>query len=400
MSFTPSAYAVPQSQLGVAVEAVRGTVQAPVFWLPYKTPKFKPDLTLIEDTTLQGSMVEVYNLIPGLRYDSLGWDSFPYLDTFPVLVRALLGSSDTLTTAPANTTLSSGASVGAATISTAASIAAGSWIVIGSGANMETHKTISVSGAGPYTVTISAAGVGYPLVYAHNSAETVTGLTGHTFSLLNNAGTGNQPPSLTLTDNDGEEWRALAAAQMNKLSIKGNATGLVEYTTDFLSNAFVTPTTPTPSFSSAQALPGWTALVTIGTSQIQYWVDWSIDLERSVKPIPGLTGTQQYYLLFAGPLKATAKITVIEQSGAPELTQYLNGTQQVFDLTLYDKKNGYAIDFHSTKAQYKTGEIQRGNNIYVEAPLDVQLLPTSTDATAGGVSPLQVTGANAQTTAF
>lgn len=397
---TPAAYAVPQSQMGVAIETTRFTPVPPAFWLPYKNPKYKPDLTLINDESLQGSMVQIYNTVPGLRYDAHGWDSYPYLDTFPVLIRALLGSADTLTAAPANTTLAASAAAGATSVSSAASCAAGTWIVIGSGSTQETHQVQAVSGAGPFTLTLQQGGVGYPLVYAQSNGAAVTGLTGHKFSLLNNAGTGNQPPSVTLSDYDGEEWRQLAGAQLDKLTIKGLANGLLDYNCTWFANAATTPSTPTASFSSAQAVPGWTALITVGTTQIQYWVDWQLDLARGVKPIPALTGSQAYFMYFAGPLQATMKITVIEQSGAPELAQYLAATQQVFDITLYDKKSGYALDIHSTKAQFKTGELQRGSNPWVESVLDVQLLPTATDATAGGVSPLAMTVANAQTTTF
>jgi len=388
------AYAVAQTEIGLAKEVTRGTPVAPAYWAKVKAPKFKPSLTVIEDDTLQGSMVSVYDQTPGMRYDSHGWDGYPHLDIFPLYLLAELGSTDTVSTAPTNTTLSSSAAAGATTISTAATVAANSWIKIGSGATQETHYTTAVSGSGPYTVTLQ-----YALQYAQSNGATVTGLTGHSFSLLNNAGTGNQPPSLTITDYDGEEWRQLAAAQLDKLTIKGTNAGYVDFSASFFANPSITPSSPTPSFSSVSAPPAWTTLISIGGSAITYVEDWEIDLGRGVKPIPALTGTQAYYQYFAGPLTATAKITVVEQSGAPELTKYLAGTKSALDISLYDVNNGYGMRIHTTSSAFKTGELVRGKE-WVEATLDVQLLPTATDAQAGGVSPIVVSVGNGTTTAY
>lgn len=390
-----TAYAVAQSQVSLGLEAVRGTAAASPSWVPVKGPKYKPELTLITDDTLQGSMVETYGFVPGLRYDSHGWDSFPYLDSFPIFAKAELGSPDTLTTAPTSTTLAAAATAGATTISATATIAAGSWIAIGSGVTMETHLTTAVTGTGPYSVTLK-----YPLANAQASGATVTGLTGHTFSLLNNAGSsGDQPLSCTITDFDGEEWRQLTGAQLDKLTIKGNATGRVDYTCSWFANPSTTPSAPTPSYTTTQALPGWTLVAAIGGTQIKHMIDWEIDMARGVKPIPALTGTEEYFLYFADVLKATGKMTVVEQSGAPELTQYLSGSTEVIDLTVFDVKSGYAMEIRGSQAQFTTGELVRGKE-YVEATLDFEFVGNATDATAGGVSPLQITVANATTAAY
>lgn len=390
------AYSVAETELQLGLEAVRGTAAASVSAIPVKAPKYKPDLKLIPDDTLQGSMVSTYDMIRGLRYDSHGWDAYPRLDTFPMLLMAELGSPDTVGTAPASTTLAASATAGAVSISTTASIAAGSWIVIGTGAKIETHLTTTVTGtASPYTIGLAA-----PLVYAQASGATVTGLTSHKFSLLNNAGQGNQPPSATINDFDGEEWRQLTACQLDQLTLKGNATGLLDYTTTWFGNPAVTPSTPTVSYSTTEAVPGWTCVVSVGGTAVNYVEEWEFDMKRGVKPIPSLTGTQEYFLYYADPLVATGKLTVIEQSGAPELSAYLAGTKESIDFTIYDVSSGYALDLHSSKAIFTTGEIERGANGEVKASLDFTLLPTATDATAGGVSPMTATVANGQTTAY
>ena len=72
----------------------------------------------------------------------------------------------------AGTTLSSSASANASSISTAATIAAGSYILIGSGLTAEVVVTGTPTGAGPFTIPVSPN-----LAYAHASASAVTSAT-------------------------------------------------------------------------------------------------------------------------------------------------------------------------------------------------------------------------------
>jgi hypothetical protein len=385
-----TAYATPQTTIGLIPEVTRGVPLAPSYWFKVKAPKYKPDLTMIEDDTLQGSMVKVYETIPGLRYDSHSWDSFLYMDVMPLLAKFELGSTDTVTTATASTTMGAVAA-GVTAVTFAISIATGAFIVIDTGGLLEANY-VKTGG--------TSATLQFPLNYAHGALTAVTVLTGHSFSLLNNAGTvGNQPPSATITDFDGEEWRQLAAAQLDKLTIKGNATGLADYSSTWFANPSITPTPPTAAFTVLDAAPGWTAMVQIGGVSKNYVMDWEVDLSRSVKPIPALTGTQEYFMYFADAITCPGKLTVIEQSGAPELTQYQSGAAFTLDIFVYDRLSGDAMYIHSSKCRFKTGEIDRSKT-WVEAPLTMDLLPTSTDAGAGGVSPLKMMFGNTQVTAY
>ncbi len=390
---TGVAYAVAQSEIGLAIETTKGTpAAAPSYMIPIKGPKYKPDLTIIPDETLQGSMVSVYDMIRGLRYDAHGWDSFPYLDSFPLLVCGELGSPDTMTAAPAATTLSAAAVAGATTVDLTASVAIGTYVIIGSGTTQETHL---ITGLATLVATLESA-----LIYPQASGAAVTPLTKHQFSLLNNVAGGNQPPSLTLWDNDGEQWRQMSACQIDELTIKGNATGLVDYTTSIFGNPAVNNVAaPSVSFTGTQTPAPWTLAVLLGGTQIGTVVDWEFDLKRGVKPIPALTGSQEYFEYFANTLECTGKLTFVEQSGSPYLAEYLDGTQQSLDLTLFDLKAGAAINIHSSKVQFKTGDLDRSKE-WVEVPVEFQLLPTATDATAGGVSPIIVTIANSVATAY
>lgn len=389
---TTNFYASLSTQVGVGIETVRGTPASTFFWDKVLAPKYKIDQQMLEDKTLQGSMVEVKDLVRGMRYDGDGWSGYPRLDVFPVYLRCLLGSSDTVGTAAAATTLSASATAGASTITTAAALAAGDWIVIDTGGVLETALVASVAS--------NVATLTYPLLYAHASGATVTGLTSHTIGLENNSpSTGNQPPTATVMDFDGNVWRQMVAGQLDKLTLKGSGKELVEYENSWFANAATTPTAPTPSFTQTQAPPGWTTRIAIGGTVVQYMSDWSIDTDRQVEAVEGSTGTQQYLDYFAAGLVATGKVTAIMQSSAPEIAAFEAGTVQSFDLVISDVKSGYALNLHSTTSMFKTAEVDRSSK-YVKVPLEVQFLPNSTDAVAGGIAPLKAVVANAQTTAY
>jgi hypothetical protein len=401
------AYPIAESQIGIALETTKGTLaSAPTYMFPIKSPAYKPDLVMIPDDTLQGSMVDVYDLVPGLRYDGHGWNAFPYLDSFPLLAIAELGAPDVLTTAPSSGTLGASAKAGATTIQVSGDISAPAYIVIGSGATLEAHKVASVSGtATPYTATLDTA-----LVYAQASGTAYTGLTGHTTALLNNASSGqSQPPSCSIWDFDGEEWRTITAAQLNELNIKGSAKALADYTTTWMGNAAaLNQASPSVSYTNTRTPAPWTFTAIFesesGTSsQISTIVDWEFDLSRAVSPIPALTGTQEYFEYFANPLKATAKLTFVEQSGSPYLNAYLNNETQKFRGYLFDMSAGNLLEIQCSNIKYDTATLDRSaSDGYVSVSATLQLLPSSEDttSTSGGVSPVQITVANSVSSAY
>lgn len=393
-SKTYKAYASAQTIIQVGIEATRGSPAATKFLVPVKSPKYKPNQAVIPDDTMQGTMLKVYNQVNGLRYDGHGWDSYPYLQSFPVMVRAELGSTDSKTAATTTTKLKTAATKGATTIKTAANLAAGDWVIVGATATtIETHRVKSVATT---TATLT-----YPLLYAHAATTTVKGLTGHSFSLLNTAGTGNQPPSCTIWDYDGERCRELLASQLDALTIKGNATGFVDYTTTWFANPATKVTEPSPTIPTTVPPPGWTCVASIGTTKLTTVETWEFELKRGVKPIPAITGSQEYFQYFSGPIEATAKVTFIEQATSPQLTEFLNTTTKPFDFQLFDTKSGYAMRMHTSKAKFKAGELDRSQE-WVRVTMTVQLLPSTTDAVSGGGgrSPIQITVANGQTTTY
>lgn len=403
-----SAIPAVEAVVALVAEAERGVlVEPPTAFVPVMVPKYKPDLKYLEDDAFRGSMVKTYNMIPGLRYDSLGWDQYLYMDTVPNLIRALLGSKDTKTAAPATTELVKEAKAGDTKILTKATLAEGSYVVIGKAGGVgqiETHKTGKPKEVKAEEWEIPLV---YPLAFAQPNATKVEGLTKHEFSLLNNTPTeGNQPPSYSLYYFSGEEkWRALRGAQLDNFSLSGTADTLPKAAVQFMSFLSQTPVKTTAelnalvSFSTAQAAPGWNFVAAVGGEQITNVEEWSLDMKRSVKPIPAITGNENYYQMFASYLEITGKLKVLANQKSPLLQAYLKGETKSLDFTISDVNSGYAMNLHSTEMKFPQGEIDASKE-WFSIPLEVKPIPSSSDALAGGVSPIKVTVANATATEY
>jgi hypothetical protein len=94
-----------------------------------------------------------------------------------------------------------------------------------------------------------------------------------------------------------------------------------------------------------------------------------------------------------------SKLTVIEDPKATWLDAYEAGATESIDLTLFDAASGDALNLHSSFAKFTSGDLDRSKE-WVEVPLELQLLPSTADATAEGVSPIMATVANTNTKAY
>lgn len=320
-----TAYAVSESYLGLGKETTYGTIQAPTIWLPVMEPDLTPMLDYYPVKVLEGSPVEDYGLVPGLYHTEYACKGPVFLDTFPNLLRAALGSSDTVTGTTA-----------------------------------------------PYT---------------------------HTIGLLANAGSGNQSPSYTLSDWDGSTMRQMPAARLETLTITSNAAGLLEYSTKFIANKFTGTTATSASFSTQQASPAWDLVASVGGSAITYIEDLEITFGRGTKPIQALTGDQNPFINFQGPLMPSFKMTVVEQSGSPQLSAFIANTVQVLDFTWTEPVSLYTLNIHATTAKFKTAKVVRSKE-WVEIELEGEMLPNSTDVVAGGLSPVKTATTNGQSAQY
>jgi hypothetical protein len=90
------AYQSASAILSVGLETVRGTAAATPTYMPLMKPKVAPLVTWLPDEGLRGSPAEVFDQMQGVRHDEWDFSGNVYADWFPILLRAALGSTDTV----------------------------------------------------------------------------------------------------------------------------------------------------------------------------------------------------------------------------------------------------------------------------------------------------------------
>ena len=87
------------SYLGMVIETTEGTLptSGTSYWLPVTTPQITPNQMFMRDEALRGSPTTVYDQVQAVRHDEFEFKTFLFADTFPVLLRSILGGTDTKT---------------------------------------------------------------------------------------------------------------------------------------------------------------------------------------------------------------------------------------------------------------------------------------------------------------
>ena len=84
------------SFLGLGIENTRGTAAASPKFIPITAPQVTPMQVFLRDEALRGSPTTVYDQVAGVRHDEYDVKGYCYADTFPILLRSILGGTDTL----------------------------------------------------------------------------------------------------------------------------------------------------------------------------------------------------------------------------------------------------------------------------------------------------------------
>jgi hypothetical protein len=303
---------------------------APTLWLPIDpNPTLSPKQTYIKDTELRGSAVEVYNDVLSVRHDEYDCKGNAFADTFPALMMALLGGTDTVT------------------------------------------GTVA-----PY---------------------------GHSIPLLDNAATGSQPPSYTVTDVDqviesAGAAKQMAASQLESIDLTFSATGALTWAVKWIGNPFTQVAVPTPSFSSEVFIPAYNCAVTIGTSASNVVTDGKLTFNRKTAPIFVL-GQQGPFQNWAGPLEVTGSLTLVALANDPTLANALSYDKQKLIFTFTDPVSSHSLTFQMSQVQFTDPKVVRGKT-YVEVETDMEAEANATDATGGGYSPVLFKATNAQSSAY
>lgn len=252
-----------------------------------------------------------------------------------------------------------------------------------------------------YGGAVFADTIGYAIAGLMGSVATsgVSAPYTHTITLLNSltSGADAQPISYTLTDFYAVNVRQYPGCQFSDFSLRFNADGMLEYDTKTTGFSSVTTSDPVPSFSTVLPTPVWRGVVYIGGSQVSNAMTGNIDMTRPVTPIYGISGTQDPYQVFLGPLEVTGKITFIMENDT-ELTRFLTNTQPEISLNWQYGSGASAVQIRAvlTKGAYTAAVIERGED-YVQVSVDINAQSNTTDAgSSGGFSPIKWTLQNAK----
>ena len=83
------------SFLGLGIENTRGTAAATPTFIPITSPQVTPMQVFLRDEALRGSPTTVYDQVAGVRHDEYDVKGYVFADSFPILLRAILGGADT-----------------------------------------------------------------------------------------------------------------------------------------------------------------------------------------------------------------------------------------------------------------------------------------------------------------
>jgi hypothetical protein len=290
------------------------------------------------------------------------------------------------------TTLSSSSLAGATTISTAASIAANTYIQIDTAANLEYAKVTAVSGTGPYTLTVTGA-TGTGLTLAHASSVAVVAQTSHLFK--QNRTFSTVWPTYSLTVTDGVETRGFPGCVISDLGIKIDPKGAVSFAPKLLGWPGATQSGWTYSASKVAPFLGWEWQMTNGGGASTRGLSYDLNLKRATEAIHASMAQQGPREIFPGAIDVSGSYKAIYENQT-DLNLYLQATQTPTTATITQPISAGAQSLTLTTSQsgYTKGAVDLGST-YVQAAFDIAAINNTTDAGA-----LQATLLNFQSTAY
>lgn len=402
---TPVTYAPAKQFVGLANETVQGTPVAMTDTILVEDFKPKDNIKFLEDKAWRGSMAtDSFGQILGTGTAELDLGGPMFIDTISYFLRNCLGDMAVTgtPTGSGSTTLSAPAIVGAASISTVATIPAATKIQIGSGATAEVFTTGTPTGSGPYVIPLTSPAGG--LVYAHASAQAVVPVIGpytYTHSLLNSGG--GQPVSQTLTHFLGPTAtsgaRQYPGACVSELGFKWNAeSDLFTWdgkATSFPSVALGAQPVSAPGLTVPMA--SWRMAVGIGGpatggTLIPTVTNGEINVKRELNPYFTGNGSRVPYVIQRGGVTVEGKLNFVAASESP-LLYMLNNTQPALQLLISNGLAGTAfasIQFDIAIAAFTEAEPDGSKTAVEYSNSFKSVLSTTIAGGSGGYSPIKV----------
>lgn len=366
------------AKLGFAKESTPGTYLAPTNYLPFVKAVFVDNYAELKDQSYRNNDTVLQNMYQGPGQATWDIDLLGYPDLAGHFFRMIIGP-DTVT-AGVSTTLSSLSTAGATTISTAASIAAQTYIQIDTGALLEYALVTAVSGVGPYTLTVTTiSGQAVGLLNGHASGVAVVAATTHVFK--QNPTAAKATWSLTVDDTAGNVL-GYAAVTMSDLSIKIDPKASINLNAKFTSQFGTPQSAIVPSYTQLQSMLGWQWTMTNAGAASNRGLTYDVNIKRAVDPIHASNGIQGPREIFQGALEADGVYKALFENNT-DLNLYLNYSQQPATATLQQpvRAGGNSIALTMSKSGWLKGSRDLAP-VYVQGTFSLAGIYNATDGGA------------------
>lgn len=363
--------------LGIAKETTAGTYVAPTTYLPFMKAEFEDIYTAIKDESFRGNDTSLQGLYQGVVQADWSIDLMAYPDVVGHFLRGIIGP-DTVTAGTA-TTLSASSSIGATSISVAASIPAQTYVQIDTAGNSEFALVTNVTGSGPYTLTVTTvAGGTVGLTKAHTTSAAVKAATTHTFkqSVLP-----SDKATYSLTVYDTVQTRSYSGFAFGGVDIKIDPKNAVQLSTKGTSFPGVLASPMTASYTAYPPALGWQWIMTqLGVASTR-GLTLDLKLARKLDVIHSSDGTIGPREIFQGEFDADGSYKAIFEN-TTDLTVFESYTQGTSVAALQQpvSTGGQSLTFTMSKAGYYKGKRNFGE--YVEIDFDLSGIYNSIDGGA------------------
>jgi hypothetical protein len=368
--------------LGLAKESSAGTWLAPTIGIPFTKGDYEDMFGEIKDESVRGNDTVLQGMYQGPGHAEWSIDLMPYPDLIGHFLAAMIGP-DTVTAATA-TTLSASTSIGATSISTPVSLAAGSVIRIDTAGLVEYAWTDGApTGSGPYTSNVTtvlgkigASRVG--LTLAHSSGVAVTTTTTHTFK--QNPAVALPTYSLTLYDTT--QTVSCSYCRLSDLQMKIDPKGSVTFSLKYIAFPSVVQSLQSETFSTFDPFLGWSWTTTNAGGSSTRGLTYDMTVKRATEAIDSSDGTQLPREIFSGAIEADGTYKAIFENQT-DLNLYLNYTQLPMTAALQVPvaRGGQSLAITMSKSGWYKGKRDIGSN-YVQADFSLSGIYNTTDGGA------------------
>ena len=403
-------YPVFESSLLVGRELTIDTPPSAFTGIPTAALQTNQHVNWLEDMNLRGSQVKVYDQQPAANWAEITVPESPlYGDSIgPILFSALGDYTTTGTAASPASTLNGGVAAGATTITVTSGtgFAANQWVQVDTGSLAEIVQVLSVA-SNVLTLTTAT-----PTRFSHLTGVAITNTTAnytHSFSLLNpNSSTGNtsaQPPTYTwlhrnLIAGSGNFYAdQYSYLRVTDMSITAKKDGWVSW--DAKANAYLRnypASNITPAFTTVKANPSWKSVISFAGTQNYTVSELKIALQREMDIVTTADGSQNPYVLAAGPVTATFNADFDAQSDESQLNNMLSNTQPTLSYLVSNglsSPNTVSLAIAAQLTGYKNAPLSAVKTLWGFKTSGNLIGNTTNAGNSGGYSPVLITLVNA-----